>query len=167
MKIKAGKIFRELTLTLLMAIVVMTGYNLYLQKDMPSGPAPQLLARQVNGMPVDLDALSRNQPVVVYFWASWCTVCKWVSPAVSDLSENYPVISVALASGDDERVRRYLQAKSLNFATVNDEAGTISRDWAVSVTPSLFVVKDGKIRAVTTGYTSKVGLLLRLWWFGR
>ncbi|MGI9273882.1 MAG: protein disulfide oxidoreductase [Endozoicomonas sp.] len=167
MKTKAGKIIREILLTVVMAIVVMTGYNLYLQKDMPTGPAPQIVSEQVNGTPVDLHALSRNQPVLVYFWASWCTVCKWVSPAISDLSEGYPVISVALASGDDERVRRYLQAKSLGFPAVNDEEGSISRDWAVSVTPSLFIVKDGEIRSVTTGYTTRVGLLLRLWWFSR
>ena len=152
-----------MVITLVLGVVIMTGYNLYLQKDMPSGVAPSLNAVQLNGEEVDLQSLSEEGPVLVYFWASWCQVCSWVSPAVSDLSENYQVITVALASGNDDRVRRYSAAKELNFPVINDNDGELSRTWKVNVTPSIFIIKEGEIKSVTTGFTTKVGMLLRLW----
>ncbi|WP_422410798.1 MULTISPECIES: protein disulfide oxidoreductase [unclassified Endozoicomonas] len=163
MSIRLGKFIREAFFTLLIGVAVMTAYNVYLQKDMPSGKAPELRAIPINGEAVDLYTLSEEKPVLLYFWASWCRVCHWVSPAVSDLSEEYQVVSVALASGNNERVARYLNAKDLHFSVINDPQGSVSRAWNVSVTPSIFIIRNGEIKTITTGYTSKAGLLARLW----
>ncbi|WP_252178407.1 protein disulfide oxidoreductase [Endozoicomonas sp. 4G] len=158
-----GKFIREAFFTLLIGAAVMTAYNVYLQKDMPSGMAPELRAMPVNGAEVDLYKLSEEKPVLLYFWASWCRVCHWVSPAVSDLSEEYQVVTVALVSGNNEKVARYLNAKGLHFPVINDPEGSISRAWNVSVTPSIFIIRNGEIKSITTGYTSKAGMLARLW----
>ncbi|WP_062268486.1 protein disulfide oxidoreductase [Endozoicomonas arenosclerae] len=160
---RLGKIIREAFFTLLIGAAVMTAYNTYLQKDMPTGIAPELRAMPINGEQVDLRSLSEKGPVLLYFWASWCRVCHWVSPAVSDLSENYQVVTVALASGDNERVAKYLGVKELRFPVINDHDGSVSRDWNVSVTPSIFVIRNGEIETVTTGFTTKLGMLIRLW----
>jgi thiol-disulfide isomerase/thioredoxin len=163
MSLRLKKIAKEVIVTLVLGVVLMTVYNLYLQKDMPSGMAPPLSAVQLNGERVDLQNLSEKGPVLVYFWASWCQVCSWVSPAVSDLSEDYQVITVAIASGNDDRVRRYTAAKELKFPVINDNEGELSRTWKVNVTPSIFIIKEGDIKSVTTGFTTKAGMLLRLW----
>ncbi|KEQ11518.1 protein disulfide oxidoreductase [Endozoicomonas numazuensis] len=160
---RLGKFIREAFFTLLIGAAVMTTYNVYLQKDMPSGMAPELRAMPVNGEEVDLYKLSEQKPVLLYFWASWCRVCHWVSPTVSDLSDDYQVVTVALASGDNERVAKYLNVKGLNFPVINDLQGSISKAWNVSVTPSIFIIRKGEIKSITTGYTTKAGILARLW----
>ncbi|MGI9281002.1 MAG: protein disulfide oxidoreductase [Endozoicomonas sp.] len=160
---RLGKLIKEAFITLLIGVAVMTAYNVYLQKDMPSGMAPELRAMPINGEEVDLYTLSEQKPVLLYFWASWCRVCHWVSPAVSDLSEDYQVVTVALASGSNERVAKYLNAKDLHFPVINDLKGSISKTWNVSVTPSIYVIRKGEIESITTGYTSKAGMLARLW----
>ena len=162
MKKRLGKFIRESLLTLLIAVAVMTAYSLYLQRHMPSGEAPVMTGTTLDGNRFDLQALSRDETVLVYFWASWCSVCRVVSPAVSDIASDYPVISVAMTSGNDDRVRRYLTAHKLDFATINDESGQLSREWGVQATPAFVIVKNGEIRSVTTGYTTEVGLRLRM-----
>ena len=162
MKKRLGKFIRESVVTLLIAVGVMTAYNIYLQRNMPSGGAPVLTGITLDDSRFNLDAASEDETVLVYFWASWCSVCRVVSPSVSDIASDYPVISVALASGNDDRVSRYLAAHQLEFATMNDESGRLSREWGVQATPAFVIVKNGEIRSVTTGYTTGLGLRLRM-----
>ena len=61
----------------------------------------------------------------------------------------------------DERVSRYLQAKDYNFDVLNDTSGQIGRDWAISVTPTIAIIKDGEIKSITTGVTTPLGIWLR------
>lgn len=37
----------------------------------------------------ETEVLKAEQPVLVYFWASWCGPCKLVSPSVDWVAENY------------------------------------------------------------------------------
>lgn len=71
---------------------------------------PQLLA---TGETVSLAELSKEQPVLVYFWATWCGVCKITSPTVADLAKaGVPVVSVAIRSGNSERLLSGMEKKS-------------------------------------------------------
>jgi alkyl hydroperoxide reductase subunit AhpC len=50
---------------------------------------------------------------------------------------------------------------------VNDPEGALSRRYGVSAVPVTFVIDaGGKVRFVTRGYTSGLGLRLRLWLAG-
>lgn len=110
--------------------------------------------------------MSQEKPVLVYFWATWCGACRAVSPSVNFISdhfsESYHVATVALSSGEQQRVKQYLNAKAYNFNVINDPKGTISRTWGIAVTPTIFVIHKGEITSVTTGLTSAFGMWLRL-----
>ncbi len=157
---------RKLIFTLIIAALIMTGYNLFLQRNMPTGQAPDIQATLINGESIDLQALSTDQPVLVYFWGSWCSICTIVSPAINEIAQDYRVVTIALTSGSDQRIKAYLKANNLDFAVVNDKKGHFSQHWKVSITPSIFIIQNGEIRSITTGYTSKLGLQFRLWWYG-
>ncbi len=53
-------------------------------------------------------------------------------------------MTVALRSGDDAEVARWLARKGVDFPVVNDANGALSAGWEISVTPTLVVVSLGK-----------------------
>jgi len=131
-------------------------------RDAPDAVPPQVLI-DLDGVRLDLIQMSQERPVLVYFWATWCPVCRLVSPAVNDLAGGkYPVVTVALSSGGPEEVAAYAREHELAFSIVNDPGGHISRAWGVAVTPTLAVVHRGEIRSMTSGITTGPGMSLRL-----
>ncbi|MCK3657977.1 thioredoxin [Pasteurellaceae bacterium Pebbles2] len=110
-----------------------------------------------------LEQISQDEPVLLYFWGTWCGYCRYTSPAINDLAqEGVKVVSVALRSGDEQKVRSYLRENQYQFTTVNDPNGEISRQWDISVTPTIILLKNGKMQSATTGLTSYWGIKVRL-----
>ncbi|RJX73743.1 protein disulfide oxidoreductase [Vibrio sinensis] len=148
------------------ALVIITGgsyaMDFYHSSDAPVGPAPEIQALDINGDLIDVNALSHNgEPVIVYFWATWCGSCKWVSPTIDWFANDHQVVTVALSSGENSRIQAYLTAKQLGFPVINDAQGTISREWGISVTPTIAIIKGGEIKYMTAGITTPWGLWLR------
>ena len=141
--------------TLALMFVIAFAITQYQQRTMIEGLAPTLAG---------VDYSERN--TLVYFWGSWCPVCKTTSPFVSTLaSENdYNIVSVALSSGTDNEIEAYLIKNNYQFKAINDDNGEISASWGVAVTPSIYVINQaGEISHTSTGMTSLWGMRLRLW----
>jgi len=153
---------KEIVILTVMVIVIGWGIDLWRSQSMATGLAPNLVAQSVSSGEVDLLAMSQKKPVMVYFWATWCAVCNSVSPSVDLISKHHQVVTIAITSGEKERIQHYLNAKQYNFNVINDHKGEISRSWGVSVTPTIFVIDKGEISSVTTGFTSPMGMWLRL-----
>lgn len=148
---------------ILLAILVTTVVAYYQQRDMPKDEAPPLKGRSLYGKSLDLQEMSAQGSVLIYFWASWCPYCRIVSPNISELAREHQVIGIAMQSGTEEMVEQYMQSHNLKFPTINDPRGAISALWGVRVTPAMVIVgSDGKIAWTTSGTTSKLGLKLRL-----
>lgn len=119
----------------------------------------------VDGETVTLAKLSEEKPVLLYFWASWCSVCRFTTPDVARLhQEGVNVMTIALRSGSEADVARWLTRKNVTFPVINDASGEISRHWEISVTPTLVIVSKGEVVSTTSGWTSYWGMKLRLWW---
>lgn len=132
----------------------------------PSEPAQAALLplTMLDGSRHILADISRERTAVVYFWGSWCGICRYTSPAVEDLRrDGIPVASIALSSGSDAEIARYMKQRGLNFPAVNDADGQIARQWDVAVTPTVILVKQGKMVHHTTGISSYWGLRSRIW----
>jgi hypothetical protein len=84
------------------------------------------------------------------------------------LAEDYPTLTVATQSGDADSVAAYLRRQQLDFPTLVDRSGDLARAWGIRGVPSSYVIApDGRIDAVSIGYTTGIGLRLRLWWAAR
>lgn len=166
-KKKKGAIawLKELSVMLLLAVVVSITIDMYRSQSMISGTAPSLVSQSIQGELIDIAKMSENGPVLVYFWGTWCPICSSVSPSVDFMAGHYSVVSVALTSGEPKRVQQYLKSKDYGFATINDPKGLISKEWSVSVTPTIFIVNKGEVTSVTTGFTSPIGMWIRLLFF--
>lgn len=153
---------KELLIFSLIAVVFSLIVDRWRGESIISGKAPILSTQSLSGDRLDLIAMSKDEPVLIYFWATWCGVCNTVSPSVDFIAQHYQVISVALNSGESNRIKQYLNAKEYTFNVVNDPTGEIGRQWGVSVTPTIFIIDNGNISTVTTGFTSPIGMWLRL-----
>ncbi|MFG0875416.1 redoxin family protein [Aeromonas media] len=155
---------KEALWLLLMALVVSTLLDLWRSPNLPTGAMNAPLTLQ-DGTTTDLATLSRGKPLLVYYWASWCGVCRFTTPTVDQLwQEGENVLTVALRSGNDARLRAGMENKGLAFPTHNDESGALAARWEVGVTPTFLIVRDGKLVSSTTGWSSAWGLKLRLLW---
>ena len=117
----------------------------------------------INGAPVSL-ADYRGQPVLLYFWATWCPICKLEHGAITGLAEDYQIISVALQSGMPAEVKAHMKEHDADYRVINDPDGKISARYGIRGVPTSFIVDSaGDIRATLSGYTTGWSLRYRLW----
>lgn len=165
-KVKAKKSVKNWRKEVLTYVMVFIAFGFVMDawrtQDMPLDSMPAITGMTQNNVPVDVIAMSKQKPVVVYFWATWCAACKFVTPTINWLSDSYPVVGVSLNSGEDRRVLRYLNAKDYHFNNINDVQHDISSQWGISVTPTIAIIDNGEIKTITTGLTTPWGLLARL-----
>lgn len=160
--------WRSLAINLLVFVVVMVGIRFWQQRDIVTGPAPVLQGATLANQAYKLPARPA-QPVLVHFWATWCPVCRAEQGSIADMAKNNPnVITIAMQSGTPEEVSRYMREQGIDFPVLNDADGSISAAWGVHAVPASFIITtDGQIKFVEVGYTTSIGLRLRLWLAGR
>ena len=159
-------------LTLLLVLVFYAAVQTWQTRNVARGLAPAFSApsadlRSANAQ-VDLQAWRKThagQAVALHFWADWCPICRAEEHSISRVQRGWPLLGVAMQSGDAGRVRAVLQSRQLDWFTAIDADGQIARQYGLKAVPA-FVVVDarGRIRFVEVGYTSEVGMRLRLWW---
>lgn len=150
---------------LVMFVVIYTAVNLWRSPVMPD--SPKLVYQNSTGQVVDVVSQSYDTPVLIYFWGSWCGVCRTTSPKVQALhADGRDVLSVAVSSGDDNELLAYMNKHGYDFYTINDQHGTVFGDWGGQVTPSFVILDNGKVAQSFTGIAPLWLLKLRLWWAG-
>jgi len=159
--------WRSIAIEVLLFIAVVMAIRVWQQRDMVSGAAPVLQGTTLAGQPYKLPA-HPDHPVLVHFWATWCPVCRAEQGSIAAIAQDNPdVISIVMQSGKPEEVVRYMREQGVAFAALNDPDGSISAAWGVHAVPASFIVgPDGQIRFVEVGYTTGLGLRLRLWLAG-
>jgi thiol-disulfide isomerase/thioredoxin len=165
-KSRAAK-WRGYAVNLLVFVIIVAGIRTWQQRDIVSGTAPALQGVTLAGQPFKLPARP-GKPVLVHFWATWCPICRAEQGSISDIAHNHAdVITVAMQSGSTEEVSRHMREQGIDFPVVNDQDGIISSAWGVHAVPASFIIAPaGRIRFVEIGYTTGIGLRLRLWLAG-
>lgn len=144
----------------------MLALEMFLTRNAASGMAPDIQAQTIRGEVFELQSL-RGQPSVIHFWASWCPICELEQGTIDELASGHPFISVAMQSGSASEVAAYLLEQGVSYPVVNDPEGGLAKRYGVSGVPATFILDaDGTVRFVTRGYTSPVGLRIRLWLAG-
>jgi thiol-disulfide isomerase/thioredoxin len=163
----ANKGWRSRIIQILLFFLLIAGIRFWQQRDMVSGAAPVLQGMTLAGQSYTLPTHPAH-PVLVHFWASWCPICRTEQGSIDDIAHDYPnAITVAMQSGKSDAVATHMREQGISFPVVNDPDGSIARTWGVHAVPVSFIIApDGKIRFVEVGYTTGIGLRLRLWLAG-
>lgn len=147
-------------------ILVLAGFagNVWQSRNQASGPAPAITGQALDGQWKTLDMADYDEPVLLYFFADWCPICKLQHAAILSVNEDYPVIAIAMQSGDLANVNAYVEERNLDLFVLNDANGDISRAFGVNGVPASFIIDQRNvIRFSTRGYATELGLLGRLW----
>lgn len=149
---------------ILIVVLVFVAIAWYQSKDLPTGTVQPLAGGDINGQPLSLNDY-KGQPVLLHFWATWCPICSLEEGSIQSISEDYPVLSVATNSGESDEIRHYMTENGLTYPVIMDASGDIATKWGIQGVPSSFIIDgNGQIRHASVGYSTEIGLRVRLWW---
>lgn len=153
-------------IVLIMAIVL--AVQAWRTRDVPDGPIPNFNLQMVDGQQVTLAEWRAEHPdsaMVLYFWADWCPICRTVEGSINALVDDWPVLTVAMQSGDAANVGAHLAKRDLAWDTALDEQGRMAAELGIRGVPTMLIIdSDGRSRFAEVGFSTAAGLRLRLWW---
>jgi len=159
--------WRSYAIQALLFIIIIAGFRAWQQRDMVSGAAPALQGNTLTGQRYQLPAHPLH-PVLVHFWAMWCPICRAEQRSITEIAHDNPnVITIAMNSGKPEEVAKHMKDQNIEFPVLSDPEGSMANQWGVHAVPASFIIApNGEIRFVEVGYTTAVGIRLRLWLAG-
>ena len=121
------------------------------------GQAPTFSSWDLNGTKVSL-ADFKGRPVLLTFWATWCTVCRDELPALQRIQDRYQstgftILAINYRETDNRRLKQYLDELHVNLKAVIDPEGTIASAYGVQIGLPVNVLLDrtGKVVQVIVG----------------
>ena len=164
MKEKLKHYAKEIIIFFIVMTIFMNIVSLYKSSDLNKKPLDMknvTLLDNSNYQP------PHAKPILIHFWATWCPTCKIEASNIQTLSEHYEVITIAVKSGSNDEINKWLKESGYDFNVVNDNNGFISSNFKIAAFPTTFIYdKDKKLVFSEVGYTSTIGLYFRMWWSG-
>ncbi len=155
--------------------MVFAGVHAWQTRGVPAGLAPDLpvvvitpdgAARHTTL--AEWRALHPGSAVALHFWADWCPVCRLEQDNITRVGRDWPVLTVGMQSGGSAKLAATLRARALPWSVAPDADGSITRAHGFAAVPAFAVVApDGTLRSASVGYTSELGMRMRLWWSQR
>lgn len=160
MKEKIKKYLKEAILLVVFLTIAMNGLSYYKSLDLNKEKLDIESFTLLDGSEYKL---SKDKPLVIHFWATWCPICKVEAPNIQKLSENFEVITIAVQSGTKKEIQNYLDEQKLKFKVINDEDGFYSQKFNIKAFPTTFIYnKNRDLKFSEVGYTSTIGLYARV-----
>jgi thiol-disulfide isomerase/thioredoxin len=109
--------------------------------------APAWQAFDFDGNAVVFPALLQDEPVVMIFWATWCSYCKAFMPFLEQIEEDYRehgirILTVNAKEDGSGDPRAYIDALGFPMTAVRN-GDSIARAYDVEFIPGLMVI-DGR-----------------------
>lgn len=142
------------------------------RRTFPSTPPPMLSLGSAapdfsvgslgDGPPVTLSAW-RGQPVILSFFASWCSHCQAELAAFATTARTAAgrvvVVGIDTNDGDGQAAQRLLRRAGASYAVGVDPKGTVAAAYKITALPTTyFLTAQGRVEGVAFGEESSAGL---------
>ena len=159
---KIKKYLKEVVIFSIIFIVFINIISMYKSTDLNQVPLDLNTIKLYDNSKYKIDI---SKPIMVHFWATWCPICKVEASNIQTISENYQVISIAVQSGSNKDIEKYMKENSVDFMVINDKDGSLAKKYNIGVFPTTVIYdKNGDIAFSDVGYTSTLGLWLKMMW---
>lgn len=160
MKDKIKKYLKEGVIFVIMLTIAMNAISYYNSLDLNKD---KLTIESFKLLDDTTYIVSKDKPLLVHFWATWCPTCKLEASNIEKISKDYEIITIAVQSGTKEEIEKYLDEHNLTFKVVNDEDGFYSQKFNIKAFPTTLIYnKDKNLKFSEVGYTSTAGLYSRM-----
>jgi cytochrome c biogenesis protein CcmG, thiol:disulfide interchange protein DsbE len=119
--------------------------------------APDFVTPTLDGPSVRLSQF-RGRPVLVNFWATWCTACRAEMPAIQRVwerhrAQGFQVLEVDYQELNQAAMRSFLRDVGAHFGSALDPDGKIAAAYGVTIglPHSFFIDRHGIIRVIHLG----------------
>jgi cytochrome c biogenesis protein CcmG, thiol:disulfide interchange protein DsbE len=151
-------------------LVVAKGSSDTAKTDLLGQPAPPIQSTTVDGQNFDL-AARRGSWVVINFFATWCTPCRFEHPELLRFAETHQgsgveLVSIADATDTKDGIDDFMSHNggAGDWPIVTDPSSQVRISYGVAKTPETWIIDpDGAVRArvITTVTDTKLDDLLQ------
>ena len=105
----------------------------------------------IDGKKVHLDKLAEDEPLLLYFWATWCKPCRKTQPKIADLAKKYKerveVVGINVGGLDSPKdIKKYITRHRITYTMLIDHDDEAVKAYSVSAIPVVILLdKTGKI----------------------
>jgi peroxiredoxin len=107
-----------------------------------------------------------GQPVLVFFWASWCSVCKSAMPGLENVYQDFAplgfsILAINTTNQDTlSSATAYFESQGYTYTLLLDRDGTTAHQYRMRAVPtSVLVGPDGIVMDVIIGSGISEGFL--------
>ena len=108
----------------------------------------------------------RGKPVMLNFWASWCSPCRAEMPAMQNIYQEYrdqgfEILAVNSTSQDSiASATEFADELDLSFPILFDQSGNVTNQYKIQALPSSFFIdSNGLIQEIVIGGPMSEALL--------
>jgi len=114
--------------------------------------APDFELTDLGGSPIKLSKYKGQRPVLIYFWATWCSYCVQAKSQIAKLREKIPqsdmeILAINVGGRDSlESLKVYQEGHPVSWPVLYDGSGQVSSSYQVLGIPMYVIVdKEGNI----------------------
>jgi thiol-disulfide isomerase/thioredoxin len=162
MRLKVKKLLREIVIFSAMLFILSNILSYLHSPELQSSQLPQIEAMLIDGSTFKSQDL-KGKPLLIHFWTTWCPICKAEVSNIEAISGEYEVLSIAVNSGSNDTLKRYMEENGYHFRVLNDAESRWKSGFNIEVFPTTLIFDaKGELKFTEVGYTTTLGLKGRL-----